>query len=352
MSFAKPKFAKVGIFGEQKSGKTYSVVGMACGLLKKIGTGKPLKVFDTDGGFSYQLDRIRTLTGKDPEGVQAQSFPDLLRFTQSCEDGDVVVIDSVSNPWLELFRAAKKRYKFFVSAAGAAKDEWAPFSDWVKASNCHVFICGRLAYEYEDTIDEDSGKTKSVKSGTRMKTESDLGYEPSLLLEISREQRKDGIMGHEILVKGDRFALLDGQKFMFLPEARLHEDLTYNPVFDALEPWFSKLDLSGQGTTGIDTTPRSGEIFADSYAISRRAQEEERKVLLEEIQSDLVSAFPGQSAQEKKLKADLVRTVFGTGSWLALETNHQGLYPNAMLRDGRGTLKLKIQEILLSTQEA
>lgn len=342
--FAKPKFAKIGIFGEQKSGKTFTTTELACGLIRKIESDRPLKVFDTDGGYAYRLDRIKTLTGKDPQGTQSVSFLDMLHFTETCEDGDVVIIDSVTNPWVELFRAAKAKYKYFVSAAGAAKDQWAPFSDWVKASNCHVFICGRLAWNYEETIDEDSGKAKSVKSESKMKTEAELGYEPSLLLEISREQRKDGIWNHEVLVKGDRFALIDGKRISFspMPHSRL-KDPADNPTFAALEPWFDMLDLSRDGGTGINTDQRSMEIFSNDSTVEYRKREEERKVLLDEIKDDLVSAFPGQSAEEKKLKVDLIRSAFLAG-WSTIEANQDRSFTPEVLRDGRTRLKALIEE--------
>jgi len=341
--FMRPRFAKIGLFGEQKSGKTFTATELACGLIRRIGSDRPIKIFDTDGGYAYRLERIKILTGKEPQGVQANSFVEMMRFVDSCEDDDVVILDSVTNPWVELFRAAKTKYKFFVSAAGAAKDQWAPFSDWVKASNCHVFVCGRLGWNYEEVIDEDSGKKKSVKSESKMKTESELGYEPSLLLEISREQREDGIWNHEVLVKGDRFALIDGKRISFspMPESRL-KDPNDNPTYGELSPWFELLDLDrAGGTTGIDTEQKSLDIFADNSSREWHAKEEERRVLLEEIKDDLVSAFPGQSAAEKKIKVDIIRTVFGDG-WATIEANQSRIYTPAVLRDGRTRLKAEI----------
>jgi hypothetical protein len=61
--------------------------------------------------------------------------------------------------------------------------------------------------------------------------------------------------------------------------------------------------------TGVD------EEGSDAWARERKT----RTILSEEIQGELVAAYPGQTAAEKKAKADLLATLFGTRSWTAVE---------------------------------
>jgi hypothetical protein len=341
MGFAKPKYAKVGALGFQGSGKTFESLLLACGLHKKIGSNRPIRIFDTEGGISYQLERIRALTGMEPEGEQRQSFVDLMAFTRTCQEGDIVMVDSVTHPWAELLRAAKTRAKG-LRAIGIAKDEWAPFTQWVLGSPCHVFICGRAGYDFDQEEDE-HGHKEMVKTGTRMKTEGEFGYEPSLLLEMIRAQSKDGVIEHEILVKKDRFALLDGRSFLFGPDARVLSDLAYNPVFKVFEPWFDKLDLSVQGApSGLDISDKTATILDANGDGEYRREQTARAVLLDQIANDLFLAYPGQGAEAKSARLRTTEEIFGTTSWEALDKNFENRYHSSILRAGRVKLLEKI----------
>jgi hypothetical protein len=44
-----------------------------------------------------------------------------------------------------------------------------------------VIICGRAGYEY-DYFEDDEGKKQLEKTGIKMKAETEMGFEPSLLV--------------------------------------------------------------------------------------------------------------------------------------------------------------------------
>ena len=63
---------------------------------------------------------------------------------------------------------------------------WAKFTDSFLNSSLHMIVCGRAGdmYEYQEN---ENGKKELIKSGTRMATEKELSYEPSLLIEMQRK---------------------------------------------------------------------------------------------------------------------------------------------------------------------
>lgn len=338
--FHRPRYAKVGMLGFPGSGKTFGGIQLAGGLLRYLKTNRPLRVYDSEDGVSYQVDRVKAITGLEPEGVRSQSFADLVNFQNQCQEGDVVLIDSITHPWRELLGAHQQHNKG-LQAIMKAKEQWADeFTKWYLSSPCHIIFCGRAGFEFDEIKDE-KGNWKLVKTGTKMKVESEVGFEPSLLLEAERSQRKeDGVEVHDILVRKDRFSLFDGRRITFLPERRVLEDLTYCPVFDAFQPWFDRLDLSTGGPTGMDTAPKT---MVDDGGTGWQREREQREILLGEIKDDLTSAWPGQSADEKKLKVDVIREAFGAG-WSSLESNLDKRFPSVILRAGREKLQKIIAE--------
>jgi hypothetical protein len=105
-------------------------------------------------------------------------------------------------------------------------------------------------------------------------------------------------------VIGDRFGVLDGKSAtdptfeFFLPHVQLLTPGAHAPV-----------DTSIKTDTGVD------EDGGDAWARERKT----RTILAEEIQGELVAAFPGQTAAEKKHKATLLAEIFHTRSWTAVE---------------------------------
>lgn len=318
--FGKPKWMKAGFLGFPKSGKTYTAISLACGLHKLTGCKRPLQVYDSEGGFEYQADRIRELTGMDPDGVMAQNFVDLIAYTKQCQSGDICIIDSVTHPWRELLEAKQEKMGRFRGIM-SAKETWTnEFSAWFLGSSCHVIICGRAGYIFAEEED-DKGEMKLVTKGTKMKTESELGFEPSLLVEMERDERNDGTLRRIAIVKGDRFGVIDGKRFA-------------DPTFDSFKEFISRLDLTTGGKPGLNTAPKTVDTLSGNGQSEIQKEMQERKIILEEIKTDIISAFPGQSAPEKKGKVDSLKACFGTASWTRLESHFKS-FPADKLREGR-----------------
>ena len=101
-------------------------------------------------------------------------------------------------------------------------------------------MAGRSADKWEDVEDEE-GIKELKKVGTKMRSETEIGYEPSLLIEMEQYRKSARIGGgwvNRAWVIKDRYNLLNGKYFEFPP----FDGLTYNSSsFDTFFP--NSLDI-------------------------------------------------------------------------------------------------------------
>lgn len=311
----KAGYLKAGFLGFNKSGKTYTAVELALGAWRERGGAGRIVVYDTEAGSPYIIPRIERETGALPLGVCTRSFADLLAVTREIEPGDVLVVDSVTHPWRDLCetylrqvnesrerRGKRKQFALEFQDWGPIKRKWAEWSDWYLNSEAHVIICGRAGFEYDRQQNEKTGKEELVKTGVKMKTEAEFGFEPSLLVEMERVSQEGGGFHHRATVIGDRFGVIDGQ-------------WCDDPTFDFFRPHFELLSPDGHAAVDTSAKPAFDELAEDDWPHEKR----QREIFCEEIQGLLVSKIPGQKAEDKKRKADLIDAVFSTRSWTKVE---------------------------------
>lgn len=312
-------YLKAGFLGFPKSGKTRTAVELATGLWMFMGKAGRLVMFDTEGGSEYVASLIKKRIGLDLIGVRARAFSDLMTVTKELHEGEIFIVDSITHPWRELCdshldqinrqRAAKnqsRRNKLEFQDWNVLKLKWAEWTDFYLNSKVHIIIAGRAGYEYDMETNEETGRKELIKTGIKMKTEGEFGFEPSLLVEMERVQTlgEKTEMSHRATVLGDRFGVLDGKQCenptfsFFLPHIKLLRPGAHAPI-----------DTELKTDTGVD---ESGD---GEWSRERR----ERTILAEEIQGLLVAHYPGQTAEEKRTKADLLYAFFGTRSWTAVE---------------------------------
>jgi hypothetical protein len=347
-------YLKAGFLGFPKSGKTYTAVMLALAARERLGLKGPISMFDTEGGSVYIRHIIEEKTGTPPLVKRARSFDDLMAWGKACLEAGVSVgiVDSITHPWIEIVDSYLQQKNEALAAAGKAKVKRLEFSDWnvIKPtwglwtsfylnSKLSLIVCGRAGWEWNFEENEETGKKELRKTGVKMKTEGDFGFEPSLLVEMEREQDRDGDaprITRRATVLGDRFKILDGKTFVFGGDGTVDDDLAtvsevFAPHLALLAPGaHSPISTSGRTEFGVD------ERGDTEFYRERR----EREILAEEIQADMVSAFPGQSAAEKKSKVDLLKVAFGTGSWTKVESMDA-----ATLRAGRDKLREEILKL-------
>lgn len=329
MSLLKPLgneqgWLKAGFLGFQKSGKTHTATLLAIGTRKHFKMKGPIGFFDTETGSGYVAEMVEKESGQKLVGVRARSFKTLVEMARECEKEkvSVLIVDSVTHVWRELCdsylaqlnqkRKDKNLYplqKLEFQHWAAVKGIWAEWTDFYLNSPMHIIICGRAGYEYDMEKNDETGRKELVKTGIKMRVEGEFGFEPSLLVEMEREQIPDGNGGWRIkrkaTVLGDRFNLIDAAE-------------AHDPGFDFFLPHVAKLRKGAHAP--VDTTTKT-ETGADAEGNAEWQRESKtRTILCEEAQSLIVGVYPGQSAEEKKAKAAIIREHFGTGSWTAVES--------------------------------
>jgi hypothetical protein len=159
-------------------------------------------------------------------------------------------------------------------------------------------------YDYQEN--EATGKKELITNGTKMSTEKELGYEPSLLIEMMKEFDKDkNRLVNKAIVEKDRTDQLNGKIF-------------YMPSFETFKPHFDFLNIGGKQ---MSIQEKSGQVFSDDIGDDGfGAEKRKRDIWCEEIQGLILKYFPSQSTDDKKAKADLIEDVFGTRSWTRVES--------------------------------
>jgi hypothetical protein len=342
---------KAGFLGFQGSGKTYTSVLLAAAIRKQFGLKGPIALIDSENATAYVAPLVLELTGLELVGDRTRDFDQLLELGNDCvqEGVSVLVADSMTHFWRSLCanylagvneqrrsnnRAPRSRLEF--ADWGILKEQWAKWTDFYLNSPLHIIICGRAGYEYDMTKNEETGRTELNKTGIKMKTEGEFGFEPSLLvqMEMDQEPTKDG--GFRQIRTGtvlkDRFGVIDGSYFQFRKGKDHTEEM--NAVAAAFAPHLSMLKPGSHSTvsTAVNPMPVSEEGDVE-WAREKRS----RTILCEEIQGAIVSKHPGQSADEKKIKGELLAKYFGTRSWTAVESMR-----SETLRDGLYRLKVDL----------
>jgi hypothetical protein len=309
-------YIKAATLGQAGSGKTFTSAKIAIGAHKYFGCSKPIAMVDSEGGSEYIAEEIRKGTGKDLIGVRTIAFDDLMSTVIECqrEGIEILLVDSISAFWNELqaahlagvnrARARRNlapRYSLEFSDWSPIKKKWAEWTHAYLNSRLHIIVTGRLGFTYEHETNEETRKKDLIKTGTKMKAEGEFAYEPSLLFEMERCTNKEGETSYVATILKDRFDTINGQEFV-------------NPTFETFLPHFSRLKPGAHAP--IDTAVKS-EALVDEQG--RDVSQRQRTVLLEEIQSEMLLRWPGQTVKDKTAKVEALAAVFDSKSWTAIE---------------------------------
>lgn len=331
-------YAKIGLYGTAGSGKTRTATEIAIGLHQAIGSKKPIAAFDTEPAFGFVLPLFEKAGIELLVADESRALTDLMTFMDEAEKQcDIVIIDSITHVWRDaqdsyLSRLNKSRiaqgrkpmYALEFQHWKPIKAAWAAFTDRFLSSKMHVIVCGRAGtiYEYQDK-DDGSGKKELISTGTRMATEKELGYEPSLLIEMVAD-RRDGKMINIGLVQKDRSDNLNGSEIQY-------------PNYKKLEKHFKALNIGGEHFNSMDAK-NSENLFPDANESGWDAESRNRQILSEEIIELLKKHYPSQSVEDKQKRVDLMEKICGTRSWTAIENSKSD-----QLREWLDNLKFTIE---------
>lgn len=355
-------YLKAGFLGFQKSGKTFTSVLLAIAVRQKFGLTGPIVFIDTENASEYVAPLVKQLTGQKLIGIRTRAFNELLEAAKEAESigASVLVADSMTHFWRSMCdaylvgvnesrakwgKSPKKKMDF--QDWGPVKAEWGKWTDFFLNSKLHIIICGRAGYEYDMEKGED-GKNELIKTGVKMKTEAEFGFEPSLLVQMDAEQvpnpKKPGdfMIVRRALVIGDRFGKIDGKQFTFAGVDN-NRQAELKAVAEAFNPFLEMLRPGAHSE--VKTDPGQMPVDENGDADWQR-EKQMRTVLCEEIQGCIVAYIPGQSADEKRRKAELLMEIFGTRSWTAVES-----MKSEQLRAGLAKLRKQLGEVPPAPQD-
>ena len=337
-------FFKAGLYGNAGSGKTFTATKFALGIKEFLKLPGQIAFQDTETGAEYVDKEVLKATGKHILGIKSRSLSDTGEFLNECVKVGVAVaiIDSTTHIWEEVQKSYLKQLNDKRREAGKSGTktsiEWqdrGPLNElWDQKFTAlylnlpiHIIICGRSGNIWEQSVNEETGKKELNKIGTKMKTQNEAAYEPSFLAEMEREQRYvNGVQTifRTMTVIKDRFQLLDGKTFE-------------NPTFDAIKPHVAQLTPGAKNEIDLSReTQTNPTVDGDTEWTNEKKQ---RVIFCEEIQALLLQHYPGQSADEKKAKGEIVKEVFGTGSWTAVEAMN-----STKLKEGLSKMTKKLAE--------
>lgn len=327
-------YLKAGLLGFAGSGKTWTSTEMAIGLalyLKSRGLpegGRPIFFLDTETGSDYVAGKVRD-SGLEIFTAKTRAFKDLIPAVREAEQSaSVMIIDSITHFWREFtesYAKRKNRTRLQFDDWSYLKQEWGKFTDVYLNSSAHIILCGRAGYEY-DYFEDESGKKQLEKTGIKMKAETEMGYEPSLLVLMEREMDMDTKKvyrsGH---VLKERFGLIDGKSFR-------------NPTFDDFMPHISSLNLGGK-QLGIDTS-RTSEEMIDKSEDSWPHEKRQREIWLEEMKSLLIKhGLDGTGQEAKQKRVITLEQFYGTASYTRMEA-----MPSDRLKDCYEQMKKSLEQ--------
>jgi hypothetical protein len=331
---------KLGLFGFQGAGKTTTAALIAIGM-KKLMTEKripgwdlPIGMIDSEGGRSWIKPLIEKEFGLGSfVGVASGAFADLVAAIPDAERNcSVLIQDSATTHWVEFVESYKEKKG---RTRGLVIDDWA----WLKQewrrkfvnpylnSNLHFIMCGRAGFEYSH-FEDAAGMKQFEKSGIRMKSEAETGYEPSLVIMMEREidlsTNKMTHIGHILKDRRCDEHSLDGKAFR-------------NITFADILPHVEYLNLGGRNMAHDDTRSSVGLIDED---VRKDQTSLRRRIVVQEIDALLdAHGAGGTSGDARAKRSKLLAGFFGTTAKAEIEE----LMPLDDLRLGFNRLSLELE---------
>jgi hypothetical protein len=302
-------YLKMGIYGQAGAGKSYTAARIAIGLHQYAKLKKPVAWADTETGsdflrIKFEAANISLFVAK------TRAFQDLLTIVDEAEkEGSILIIDSITHFWNEIVDAYMQKNelkRLRLKDWQPLKKSWREFTDRFVNSKLHIIVCGRSADKWEEVEDTEDGSMELKKVGTKMRAETELGYEPSLLVEmeaVQRTARTGGNYIHRAYIKKDRFDIINGQMFD-------------DPTFENFLPAIAPLNLGGEHKA-IDLERNSTEMFERGNTGEQKAIS--RDILVEKIGNEIKLLYPGQGEADKVSRLKLMGEIFGTNSWVEIE---------------------------------
>jgi len=302
-------FLKMAFEGFAGDGKTYTATQVAIGLHKRIGSTKPIAIFDTEKSSKALVGIFKDANIEAVVSDEQRSLSSLSQAIDWCEGGgaDILLIDSITHVWEEFMQAylnrpdkygkPMQRTRLEFQDWGVIKPRWKQeFSNKFVQSKVHIIFTGRAGYEYSDEKNAETGKREIFKSGIKMKAETETAFEPDILVLMEKQldllgERKR--VTREAMIIKDRTATIDGKTFT-------------NPTFEDFAP---AIDVLLSGTYKANDAMAIQDKFNDAEANISETRNRREKII-SEIEGVFELCGFGAKVSDKQMKASILKTVF------------------------------------------
>ena len=318
-----PVYSKLGTYGEAGSGKTTTTALFVIGLHEFIKSTKPVCFLDTETGSDF----VRVLFDKakiELAVIKDRSFKTLNEVIPAAlKLSDILIIDSISHPYedmMQSYLAKTGKKKLAFQDWNVLKPTFYQFTSAYVVAPLHIFICGRSANIWDYFKDEDD-KMQLHKVATRMKVEKEMGYEPHLLIEMSKAYAEDGKkLIHRAVIFKDRNpdpkTTLDGKSFD-------------NPTFEDILPHILSLNIGGKYEP-VDLQDSQALFQKENGAPEWQIMESQRQIAMEEYRGFLDQNFPSTGKEDKQARININLHLFGTFSQTAIEKKRKEEFVEAL----------------------
>ena len=324
---------KCGVLGFAGAGKSFTSMHIAIGLMKQMKTKKPLFFLDSERGSQWFIELCQQAKIK-YETHESRAFVDLMNAVDEAEKhAAMLIVDSISHFWVELVDAykeqkRKKTGKKFLSINDwqQIKPEWARFTDRFLYSRVHIIIAGRAQIVLTEDEDE-----KLKATDVRMKAEKETGFEPHLLIDMTRETNpRTKKVTRVMTVLKDRNpaggTTLDGKQFKFTAADGV-KMLKTNKVFEVISPHVSRLNIGAGGDESAKADSSSEELFTngDEAMSARRAEFKARETKIEELEALFGKHLNVRKADDKRFGIEVLESLFESASWTKIKAMKIGV---------------------------
>lgn len=337
---------KAGFFGPQGCGKTLTATLLAIGLSKTYHASAPIAFFDTESGSDF-MKPICDMEGIKLLVIKSRAFSDMKAGALEAERRGccAYIVDSYTHPWKELcdsFKKKSNRNRLEFHHMDGLKSTWQGWTDLMLNSPLHMLMNGRLGFVWDTEEELVDGKTERslVKLGTKMKSEADAGYEPSLLVEMEGIQEaqarvrttraKRGTINHHCYVLKDRWRTLNGRTFSFR-DLNEYKPGDYELVFKAFLPHIAQLAIGAGVQRAVDPTRTSVGEFSSGGDTAWQQLQRQKQIVLENLQGTFRAIWPGETVLEKSMRLAGLDALFNTRSWTQAENEPVEILEHGLL---------------------
>ena len=327
-----PTALKAAFFGPGGSGKTITAMLLAVGLSKEQHNSAPIAFVDPEGVEEF-VAPICAAESVPLVVLRGRTFVEMRDGLAEAESLGccAYVVDHYDGIFRELTEAQKIRLNLIGRKLPYQHREeliriW---DEWVRAFRKSPLACiftGRLAWEWGDS-ESDEGEVEKVKLGTKMRGDSDAGYEPNLLIEMERlekftrekiSKRKRGEIEHVARILKDRRMILNGRSFAW-KDLNEYQAGDYKKVYEALRPHFAVPVVGVPPATAVSSIS-SADLFVAPQGESAFAERARRiTIATEEFKAGLDILWPGSTDLAKECRLAALEALFETRSFSAVQ---------------------------------